>query len=111
MKRTYPIAPPAMITSMTCDHFIKAITNEEVKRWMCYKEPATLEEAVRMAIKVESREDKGRGKKSVRLVHAARSTPVNEPSNEQKEMIMALKGIQKNMSGLAGQVRELQLTI
>ena len=110
VKRTYPLAPPAMIASMSCDHFIEAITNEEVKKWVCYKEPATLDEAVRMAIKVESREDKGRGKRSVRFVHAKKPTPENGQSAEQRELILALKGIQKNMSGLADQVTVMQHT-
>ncbi len=71
-KNAYPNVPYTTVESIARDHFIDAIANPEVQKIVYYKEPQTLDEAVRVAIKVTAHLDKqeNTGKKSVKAIEA-----------------------------------------
>lgn len=53
VKFAYPDAPRSLIESMAKDYFINAITDVDIRRWVKFSEPRTLEEAIHKAVKVQ----------------------------------------------------------
>ena len=55
VRNIYPNAPCEMLEQMARDHFIDAIRDPNIQFMVQYKEPATLDQAVLTAIKVNAR--------------------------------------------------------
>lgn len=112
VKHTYPTAPYDMLTRMAKEHFIEAIGNPETRKWVCFREPKTLDDAVRMAIKVESREEhefqKGTVKKNLRAVRFDTNSEVDNISKVNKELVNTMNDMRKEMQHMSSQIVNLE---
>ena len=104
VRRAYPNISTEEQDKFAKEHFIEAIGRADVEEFVCFKEPATLDEAVRMAIKVQYKKDHASQKSScgkrggVRAVNTPTTPKVEAPNNETKELKQVLEQIKSEMS-------------
>ena len=114
VRNAYPKAAFHMIESMSRNHFIDAIADRSVQRLVYALEPETLDEAVRIAIKLTARDEhlnnqKSTMKKSVsfcRAVQPAQSTEIPSSSVKQESIENSIKLMQEQMERLTKLVSE-----
>lgn len=113
VKNTYPDATYRMLERMARDHFIDAIGDANVRNIVYYREPSTLDEAVRVAIKVKNREEYDNPK--VKRAVSARAVTFADPEitvqkpevDVQKELVQTFKGMQGALETVSEQVYNL----
>ena len=103
-----------MLERMARDHFIDAIGEVNVRNIVYYREPSTLDEAVRVAIKVKNREEYDNPRSGKRTVSARAVTFVDPEVNVQKpevdvqkELVNTLKGMQVALETVSEQVNSI----
>lgn len=114
VKRTYPTAPFEMLDRMAREHFIDAIGRPDVREWVWFREPNSLDEAVRLSIKVEARKNhenmKGGNKRmGVRAINPNPADPKdqNSGSSSNDELKQTLAQICDNMNQMRMQMANM----
>ena len=54
VRKAYPSIDERAIDTLACDHFIRALTDQEVKQQVKYRAPTTLKQALEFAVQIEA---------------------------------------------------------
>ena len=93
-KNAYPDAPSEMLKSMARDYFIDAIENISVRNVVYFREPSSLDEAVRLATKLQCGEEHREVKMGQNLIK----------SHE-------IDALQKAQTGIMDTIQDLKLSV